>query len=74
MSKETEISQAERADTIKRLENKRDEYQSRLDEGAVKIEEARRQGKDVSEWESYWLELLKRYGHLSDKIRELQNF
>jgi hypothetical protein len=74
MNKETEITGAERAATIKRLEDKRDEYQGRLDEGAVKIEEARRQGKDVSEWESYWLELLKRYGHLSDKIRELQNF
>jgi hypothetical protein len=57
---------------ITRLMEKRDEYVTRLDIGAVKIEEARAQGKDVSTWEDYWIQLLHQYEAVCDKLNELQ--
>jgi uncharacterized coiled-coil DUF342 family protein len=72
VSKELEIKQAERTDAIARLTKKRAEYVKRLDDGAAKIEEARSQGKDVTSWEDYWLQLLRQYEAVCDKLRDLQ--
>ena len=58
-------------DTLKRLIAKRDEYTERLDIGAIKIEQARNQGKDVTIWEDYWIQLLRQFEAVCDKIREL---
>lgn len=58
---------------VTRLIGKRDELMERLDVGGAKIDEAREQGKDVSAWETYWLELLHQYEQASDKIRDLSN-
>lgn len=73
LNKETELKITELKITISRLEEKRDEYVSRLDEGAIKIEEARRQGKIVSSWEEFWLQLLHQYEAVSDKLRDSNN-
>lgn len=70
-TKETDIAEAEKKDVIARLIAKRDEYVGRLDEGAVKIEEARKQGKDVTTWEAYWIQLLNQYAGVCDKLRDL---
>src|SRR6478609_6623698 len=56
-NREAEIQYQERQQTIARLSEKRDEYVERLDIGAAKIEEARSQGKDVTSWEDYWIQL-----------------
>ncbi len=65
------IAQAEVEQNIMRLEEKRDEYVERLDLGASKIETARMQGKDVTMWEDYWIQLLHQYEAVCDKLRDL---
>lgn len=72
-TKESEIIAKERAETIKRLEEKRDEYHQRLDIGAEKIEEANLQGKDTTTWQNYWIQLLRQYEAVVDKIRDLKS-
>ncbi len=64
-------TQAELQQNIIRLEEKRDEYVERLDLGASKIETARMQGKDVTMWEDYWIQLLHQYEAVCDKLRDL---
>jgi hypothetical protein len=54
------------------LEVKKNEYQERLDLGAIKIEEARRQGKDVTLWEDYWISLRRQLEAVCDKQRDIQ--
>jgi hypothetical protein len=71
-TKETDIAEAEKQEIIARLIAKRDEYVGRLDDGAVKIEEARKQGQDVTLWENYWIQLLRQYEAVCSKLRELQ--
>ncbi|MEI6042798.1 MAG: hypothetical protein WCS37_00280 [Chloroflexota bacterium] len=56
---------------IEDMETKRDELVERLDKGAVRIEEARAKGKEVQEWEDYWIQLLRHYEQICDKLREL---
>lgn len=68
---EIEARQLERHRMIEVLITKRDQYVDRLDTGAAKIEEARAQGKDVSEWEDYWISLLRRYEEVCDKLRDI---
>lgn len=72
-NREAEIQYQERQQTIARLSEKRDEYVERLDIGAAKIEEARSQGKDVTSWEDYWIQLLRQYEAVCDKLRDLTN-
>jgi hypothetical protein len=67
----TAPAEQEKQFTISRLTEKRDEYIERLDIGAAKIEEARSQGKDVTLWEDYWIQLLRQYEAVCDKLREL---
>lgn len=69
-NREAEIRHQERQQTIARLMEKRDEYVERLDIGAAKIEEARGQGKDVTLWEDYWIQLLRQYEAVCDKLRD----
>ena len=73
VNREAEIQYQERQQTIARLSEKRDEYVERLDIGAAKIEEARSQGKDVTSWEDYWIQLLRQYEAVCDKLRDLTN-
>jgi hypothetical protein len=65
------VIEAEKQLTIARLTEKRDEYIERLDVGAAKIEEARGQGKDVTTWEDYWIQLLRQYEAVCAKLRDL---
>lgn len=66
----TKLGKDYRAVTL--LEFYRDTLVERLDIGAAKIEEGRAQGKDVSTWEDYWIELLHKYEGVCDKIRDSQ--
>ena len=61
----------ERAEMVAKLEAKRDELVERLDKGSVRIEAARDQGKDVTEWEDYWISLLRQYEQICDKLKEI---
>jgi len=56
---------------IEELETKRDQLVERLDTGAARIEDARAKGKDVHDWEDYWIGLLRHYEQICDKLREL---
>jgi hypothetical protein len=62
----------EREQTIKRLEEKRDEYVERMDIGAAKIEEGEAQGVDTESWQMYWIGLLRQYEAVCNKLRELK--
>jgi hypothetical protein len=66
-----EKARAERLERISALESKRDELIERLDRGAACIEEARAQGRDVSDWEDYWIQLLRNYEKVCDQLVEL---
>jgi hypothetical protein len=43
------------------LESRRESYRRRLDDGYARIDEAALSGSDVSEWESFWIRLLREY-------------
>lgn len=70
--RQTAAQRQEQMKLVAKLIDKRDEYVERLDVGAAKIEEARSQGKDVSTWEDYWIQLLHQYEAVCDKLRDLQ--
>lgn len=70
-NQEAATREQQRLQDIAELEMKRDELVERLDKGAARIEDARAKGKDVQEWEDYWIQLLRHYEQLCDKIREL---
>jgi len=63
--------QQEQVKLVEDLEARRDELVERLDTGAARIEEAREKGRDVHEWEDYWIHLLRQYEQTCDKLREL---
>jgi hypothetical protein len=63
--------QQERLELIAALEVKRNELIERLDKGAARIEDSRTQGRDVSEWEDYWVQLLRNYEKICDQLTEL---
>lgn len=71
------MKQTERAgegklqETVTRLEEKRDEYSARLDDGLIKIEEAKSQGKNTEQWESHWIKLLREYEAICTNLRQL---
>ena len=50
------------------LGSRRESYRRRLDDGYARIDEAALSGSDVSEWESFWIRLLREY---EDVCREL---
>lgn len=58
--------------SLEQLKTRRDEYKERLDIGALKIEEARGRGKDVTAWEDYWIQLLRQWEALCDYIRDIE--
>lgn len=53
------------------LETERDTLYSRLEAGYVKIERGLTEGKDITEWEDLWLQLLNEYEQVCN---EIQNF
>lgn len=58
---------------IDKLTKARDKLIDRLDIGAIKINQARNEGKDVSSWEDLWLELYQRYNDISDQLAAMHN-
>jgi hypothetical protein len=44
----------------------------RLEDGYRRIEQAAREGKNVAAWETFWIELLRRYEALCDGLPEAQ--
>jgi hypothetical protein len=59
---------------VTELEAKRDSLIDRLDVGAARIQEARSEGKDVTSWEDFWLQLLRSYEQVCDELRTLAAF
>jgi len=60
-----------RTEKLAELEARRDNLIDRLDMGAVRIQEARVEGKEVSSWEDFWLQLLRSYEQVCDEVRDL---
>jgi hypothetical protein len=58
---------------VTELEVKRDNLIDRLDVGAARIQEARSEGKDVTSWEDFWLQLLRSYEQVCDELRTITN-
>ena len=69
----TQRDQQMRLEAIARFEMRRTELVGRLDLGAQRIEEARAEGKEVTQWENHWITLLHQYEQTCDRIRELQS-
>lgn len=60
-----------RTERLAELEAKRDNLIDRLDVGAARIQEARTEGKDVTSWEDFWIQLLRSYEQVCDELRDL---
>ena len=71
VNQEVEMRRQERLQRISRLQEKRDSFVDRLDTGAAKIEESRAQGKDVTLWEDFWIDLLRQYEAVCQQLRDL---
>jgi hypothetical protein len=66
--------QREKEELIAALEMKRDELIERLDRGAAAIEEGRTAGRNprqITDWEDYWIQLLRNYEKICDQLSEL---
>jgi uncharacterized coiled-coil DUF342 family protein len=70
---ESEVKLKELKLVKSRLEEKRDEYVQRLDIGAAKIDEGQAQGKDCTLWTDYWIQLLRQYEVVMDKLRDCES-
>jgi hypothetical protein len=44
--------------------------EQRLEDGSLRIDQAEAQGRDVTAWEAFWLELLKEYEAVCDELLE----
>ena len=53
------------------LKRRRTALQLRLEDGYQRIEQALKDGKDVTRWEDFWIQLLYEYVRICDTIREL---
>jgi hypothetical protein len=51
------------------IDSRRASLRRRLEDGYDRIEAALVAGRDVSEWETFWLDLLAQYEDLCDKQR-----
>lgn len=71
VNEEAAQREMQRVKEVEELEARRDQLVERLDTGAARIEEARAKGKDVREWEDYWIGLLRHYEQVCDKLREI---
>jgi hypothetical protein len=52
------------------LEARRESYRRRLVDGYSRIDEAELSGSDISEWETFWIRLLREY---EEVCRELDS-
>ena len=62
------VGHAESAAPPTELDTRRETLERRLEDGFLRIDEAAISGADVSEWESFWIRLLREY---EDVCREL---
>lgn len=54
-------------DDLRRQKNR---LEQRLEDGYVRIDEAVRQGRNVSAWEDFWLSLLFEYESVCDELQD----
>lgn len=57
---------------LQRLYHERDELEHRMDVGANAINEARKAGRNVADWEDHWEKMRLDYGKLCDRIARLE--
>lgn len=55
--------------TLEELEEQRNTLIDRLDAGAIKIQQGDAEGRDTSEWQAFWIQLLRRYEDICEQIR-----
>ncbi|MBX6341005.1 MAG: hypothetical protein IRY97_00995 [Thermomicrobiaceae bacterium] len=53
------------------LEQRRDALYRRLEHGYERIEQALREGQDVTRWEEFWIALLDEYERICDELDAL---
>ncbi|MDI3340385.1 MAG: hypothetical protein QJR03_07605 [Sphaerobacter sp.] len=54
---------------LEELKRRRKALQLRLEDGYQRIEQGLREGRDVTRWEDFWVQLLDEYVRLCDAIR-----
>jgi len=47
---------------------RQESYRRRLEDGYARIDEASLSGNDVSEWESFWIHLLREYEDICQEL------
>lgn len=55
-------------DALSHLVAKRNSLVSRLENGSHQIEQLRQVGEDVTQWEAFWVRLLRQYEQVCDEL------
>jgi hypothetical protein len=71
-AQELAAKQRARAEKIVELRQKQERLVERLDTGAALIEEKRSKGEDVTQWEDFWIQLLREYEAVCEQLHELE--
>jgi hypothetical protein len=69
---EVAAKQRARAERIVDLRQRQERLVERLDTGAALIEEKRSKGEDVTQWEDFWIQLLREYEDVCEQLHELE--
>lgn len=54
------------------LKRRRNALQLRLEDGYQRIEQGIQEGRDVTRWEDFWVQLLNEYTAICDAIRDVE--
>lgn len=61
MAKAIDAAKPARAERIDAAASCREALEKRLEDGYLRIDEASLAGKDIAEWETFWIRLLREY-------------
>jgi phage terminase Nu1 subunit (DNA packaging protein) len=61
-----------RAEKIVELRHRQERLVERLDTGAALIEEKRARGDDVTQYEDFWIQLLRDYEAVCEQLHEIE--
>jgi len=56
--------------SISELGRKRETLSRRLEDGYLRIDSAANEGRDVADWESFWIGLLREYEQICDSLSD----
>lgn len=68
MAKEIDAAEPARPERLESATARREALEKRLDDGYLRLDEAALAGKDITEWETFWIRLLREYEGLCREL------